>query len=427
MPDERTKLLIIELNEFCPSYLNKLAKKYNLYYLKKFLDFRHTHTISHEKKEFEGLDPSVQWVSIHTGMKSIEHGIKRLGDSKQKSSKQLWNYLSEKRNLSWGVIGPLNASKGSSNGCVMFCPDTWNYFENPYPDELNDLLELPIYMSKNYLDFNFLTLINKFFKLFLFFLKKENFFIFKVLISEISRIILRPGINIHTLTTLFDYVLVLYYSKIKSIKNVDISIIFLNHIAHLQHHFWEDFPNVHPQMEYGVKICNKIIEILIKNINLEKNKLLILNGFKQKKTGKKDIQIYRQINPQFFLRKLGIDEVKIQQNMTNDAILEFSSFKKKNYAFEILYNCSLNTGEKLFYVSKISKNKLFFRLNIYHNIEHGAYIKTKGVKIPFYKYFKNLNRTGSHINKGDIFSPNIKFPKQIKNHEIFKYLINIYD
>ena len=113
--------------------------------------------------------------------------------------------------------------------------------------------------------------------------------------------------------------------------------------------------------------------------------------------------------------------------MTNDAILEFSSFKKKNYAFEILYNFSLNTGEKLFYVSKISKNKLFFRLNIYHNIEHGAYIKTKGVKIPFYKYFKNLNRTGSHINKGDIFSPNIKFPKQIKNHEIFKYLINIYD
>ena len=57
MPAQKTKLLIIEINEFCPSYLKKLAKKYNLYYLNKFLEFRHTSTISHDKKEFEGLDP----------------------------------------------------------------------------------------------------------------------------------------------------------------------------------------------------------------------------------------------------------------------------------------------------------------------------------------------------------------------------------
>ncbi|MBO8232825.1 hypothetical protein CU311_08965 [Prochlorococcus marinus str. MU1402] len=425
MSDARTKLLIIELNEFCPSYLKKLALKYDLYYLKKFLDFRHTHSISHDEKEFEGLDPWVQWVSIHSGLTSDEHGIERLGESKQK--KQLWNYLSEKSNLSWGVIGPLNASRGSSNGCVTFCPDPWNYLEKPYPDELNDLLALPIYVSKNYLAFNFLSLIKKFFKSFLFFFKKENFFIFKVLISEISKSILRPGINIHTLTTLFDYVLVLYYSKIKSIKNIDISILFLNHIAHLQHHFWEDFPKVHPQMEYGVKICNKIFEILIKDINLKQNKLLILNGFKQKKTSKNDIQIYRQINPRILLKKLGISEVKIEQNMTNDAILEFQSFIKTKSALDLLSNCSLNTGEKLFYVSRMSKNKLFFRLNIYHHVEHDAFIKNEKMKIPFYKYFKNLNRTGSHINQGDIFSPNIKFPKEIKNHKIFNYLISIYD
>ena len=59
-------------------------------------------------------------------------------------------------------------------------------------------------------------------------------------------------------------------------------------------------------------------------------------------------------------------------------------------------------------------------------MENDAFIKSEKMKIPFYKYFKNLNRTGSHINQGDIFSPNIKFPKLIKNDEIFKYLKKIY-
>lgn len=112
--------------------------------------------------------------------------------------------------------------------------------------------------------------------------------------------------------------------------------------------------------------------------------------------------------------------------MTNDAILEFRSLMKANIAFEILSGCYLDSGEKLFYVTRMSKKKLFFRLNIYHNVHHNAYIQNKNIEIPFYKYFKNLNRTGSHISAGDIFSPNIKFPKQIKNHEIFSFLINIF-
>ena len=63
-------------------------------------------------------------------------------------------------------------------------------------------------------------------------------------------------------------------------------------------------------MEYGVKMCNKILEILIKDINLNDTKLLILNGFKQRKISKNDIQIYRQINSEILLKKMGIDGVK---------------------------------------------------------------------------------------------------------------------
>ena len=75
----------------------------------------------------------------------------------------------------------------------------------------------------------------------------------------------------------------------------------------------------------------------------------------------------------------------------------------------------------------MSERKLFFRLDIYHNVERNAFIQTNKIRIIFFKYFKNLGRTGSHIKEGDIFSPNFKFTSQIKNHEIFNYLVDIYD
>ena len=426
MNNKKKKLLIIELNEFCPEYIKQLAQHYKLQNLIKVLNFTHTITLSNDKKEFYGLDPWVQWVNIHTGLRSEEHGVKILGENLKKNHTQIWNHLHHQYQLRWAVIGPLNAKKGSSLGCVSFLPDPWSSNEKAYPNELNELLEVIRYVSKNYLALNYFALSSKIIKALGFFLRRNNLFILKELFWELFKVIYKPGINIHTLTTLLDYVCVLYYLKIKSKNNIDISIVFLNHIAHLQHHFWEKYPIIHPQMEHGIKICDKIINLLLKDLNLNETNLLVLNGFKQKRNDENDIQIYRQVSTKLMLNKLGITKVMIEQNMTNDVLLEFSSLQETNNAYKILLNCYLDTGHKLFDVSKINSQKIFIQLNIHHVVNKNVFIKYRHIKIPFYDLFINLGRTGSHINEGDIFSPNIEFPNKIFNHEIFENLVKIY-
>ena len=43
------------------------------------------------------------------------------------------------------------------------------------------------------------------------------------------------GINIHTLTTLLDFLSTLYFIELKNKFGTNFNIIFLNHIAHIQH------------------------------------------------------------------------------------------------------------------------------------------------------------------------------------------------
>ncbi len=424
MSYSKKRMLIIELNEFCPKFLAEVSEKLDLKYLKELLSYKHSTTTTEEKKEFQGLDPWVQWVSIHNGIPMEKHGVKRLGLSSKNKSKNIWNKLSQNKNIKWIVMGVMNSSKGNSKGCVSFFPDPWSSKEKAYPKELNNLLSLPRYVSKNYLSLNFLTVLKKSLKAIKFFLRIENLDLTKNLFLKFIVSLRKPGINIHTLTTLFDYLLVLYFSRIKSKEDPELSIIFLNHIAHLQHHFWYETPYIHPQMEHGLNICNEIIKILLSSAKNSEEKILIINGFKQELSSKNGIQVYRQINPKKVLEELNIKNVKIEQNMTNDGKLIFKEKSDANKAFEILSKCQLKTGERLFFVEKFSELEIFIQLDLNHAISKDALIISGNKVISFYDLFTNLNRTGSHIPEGDIFFKNMVFPKKIDNHRIYDYIFN---
>ena len=275
MKKNKERMLIIELNEFCPTYLQEVAERLGLVNIIKFLNFQHTSTFTKEKKEFHGLDPWVQWVSIHNGIPLPEHGVKRLGINSDKSYEQVWNKLANKKNISWIVTGAMNAKKGSSKGCISFFPDPWSSKETAYPKDLNNLLELPRYVSKNYLSLDFFKLIKKSFKTITFFIKRKNLKLSQKMFLKLFQSILNPGINIHTLTTLLDYLLVLYFCRERYKKDPDLSIIFLNHIAHLQHHFWIEGPDIHPQMKHGLKICDEIIKTLLDSVHNKNEQILI--------------------------------------------------------------------------------------------------------------------------------------------------------
>lgn len=48
-----------------------------------------------------------------------------------------------------------------------------------------------------------------------------------------------------------------------------------------------------------------------------------------------------------------------------------------------------------------------------------------GKSIPFFDLFDRVTRrSGSHMQRGDVFSRGIKFPDKIYNHDIHDYIIN---
>jgi hypothetical protein len=73
-------MLLIGLNEFNSDLLPSIAKAHQLKHLQEALSWKRAGTWTSDEYETGFLEPWVQWVSVHTGVPSIQHGVKNLGD-----------------------------------------------------------------------------------------------------------------------------------------------------------------------------------------------------------------------------------------------------------------------------------------------------------------------------------------------------------
>ena len=126
-------MLIIELNEFDPEFLKDKALKLGLENIVYFLELEYSETFTLEVEEHHGLDPWVQWVSVHSGIPFSKHNIARLADTKKQKSKQIWNKIAEYNESKWGVWGVMNAPCGDDLGRCFFVPDPWSFDEIAHP------------------------------------------------------------------------------------------------------------------------------------------------------------------------------------------------------------------------------------------------------------------------------------------------------
>ena len=86
-------LLAINLNEYNLDFLNKGARKYDCYNIKKFLKLKNIKTFSIDKIQDKNLDPWVQNISINSGQRSSKHKIFNLGQKISNNIDQIWDYL----------------------------------------------------------------------------------------------------------------------------------------------------------------------------------------------------------------------------------------------------------------------------------------------------------------------------------------------
>ncbi len=417
-------MLIIELNEFDPVFLKENAKELNLKNILYFFNLNHSETYTNEKKEHQGLDPWVQWVSIHTGKPFSQHKVKRLGQTSSQKEEQIWERIFKVSSLKWGVWGAMNAPLGDKEGIGFFLPDPWSFEEKAYPDSLNNFLSFPKYMSKNYLSTNKIQLIISGFKTLSFMLANSGRGIKRKIFSKLFKAFYLSGINVHSLNTILDYINCLYFIEFKEKYKTQFSIIFLNHIAHLQHHFWNKDQEISNQMKFGLFICDEILGELKNNI-CSKESIILLNGLKQKNVSKKGFFVYRQKEPINFIKIICPIACQVQQNMTNDATLIFKNSRDTLTAQKFLKEIKLKYKKcNLLFVERIEENKLFIQIEIEEKIGKNEKIILRRNIINFYDHIELVTeRTGAHVPYGDIYYKNIYFPKKIKNHEFFHYVV----
>lgn len=422
------KLFLLELNEFNLNLLTECSQIYSLKNVQKILQFYKTETISSDDERSEYLEPWVQWVSVHTGVSSKEHSIKHLGDVPELDFPQIWQKLGDLgyNSLVWGAM---NASRNGCENCLAFLPDPWTFSEKAFPEELNALLKPLRFFAKNYLKQSKWEIFCQVLNLLKFMKKKGMLTEFFVQLTTALKLFIKFEGEHFPLIALLELFSVKLFLKYKKDLNPDFSILFVNTLAHIQHHHWkdQDYAN-NKRLAFGLAIIDQILGLIFENLQ-EEETFLIANALSQKNTNQETPWIlYRQFQHEKFLDLLKIKYVKVEPHMTHDAHLFFANKNERDLAEKILNRVTIQ-NKKLFSVENYAndENKLFYKIIFTDAVPQNCSVDIGGFTDSFFKYFKKVvQRTGRHIPKGVLFSSEDLFEKQMPNHQVFQSILQTF-
>jgi hypothetical protein len=418
-------LMVVELNEFDPDYLAGMAATMSLMNIQRALSFRHALTATADHVEHQGLDPWVQWVGVHCGKPTEQHGIRRLGATRAQTLPQIWHAVAD-QGYSWGVWGAMNAPMGDPRGCRFFMPDPWSFEEAAYPAYLNDLLALPRYAATNYLEVDYKQAFAAALRLARFFAPPSHWPLLARFGAQAMKAVVAAGPNVHTFTTLLDYLSVLCFVKLRRDGQPNLSLIFLNHIAHLQHQFWTTGSQPHPEMKLGLQLSDAMLGLLLAD-RKDGEAFLLMNGLKQANVAGQGFYVYRQRNPQAAIEAIGVTGGRVEQCMTHDATIIFSDAEQADKAVDLLDRCSLSDGHKAFFVERLAPDRVFYQLAFEHQVVPETAIVCGNYHQPFHDVFQLVcERTGAHLPEGDIFHDGVAVPDHTQNHEVFDHILNYF-
>lgn len=420
-------ILLLELNEFNEPLLQEAGKELCLKNIERLLNFHKSETWTEDIYESDYLEPWVQWVSIHTGTPSSEHQIKHLGDVPTLKTLQLWEKLSEKR-ISSGIWGAMNAGRNKASDCLFFLPDPWTASENAFPEGLDALLMPLRSISKNYTHHSKFALLHQIGKLIrLFKMNQLGQCLAKESLLMIKNALLYRG-KPFVFVSFLDILSTRLFLKYKERYNPTFSLLFLNSIAHLQHHEWKH-RKIAPDdpLAKGFKNIDRILGHIFNQMGSD-DLLIVTNALSQKNTwDEKPWILYRQIDHQKFLQTIGIQDAVVESHMTHDAHLFFASSSAAQNAREILQNVTIQ-GAPLFHIEVYPDQplKIFYRIQFTDELPPEASFQTLGQEHRFFDLFTAIvQRTGKHVQNGTLFCNHPLFPSRMFNHEICDKIVEI--
>jgi hypothetical protein len=420
------KLVFIELNEINLDIVKKYSLKLNLKFFDNFFFDNLKKTYS--EKEYDLLEPWIQWVSIHTGKTAKEHNIFRLGDIKNFNQQQIFENI-EKKNKSVGVICSMNVKNNLKNP-TYFISDPWTNTESK-PGKWN-----------NYVAKNLARMIN---------LNSNKKIPLSVYLNIL--IILLVTFRIKKLKTYFSIIfqsfskkwfkalmldLLLHDIHIRKLKKrePDFSTIFFNAGAHIQHHYFLNsifFRNkkVKNPEWYINKLEDPIKdmilfydEILFEYTKIKNYKIMLATGLSQKPYDRVKYY-YRLKNHSAFLKILEVNFLKVEPRMTRDFLVTFSNKEDLDFAVKRFEEINSLNSSIIFKFDK-RPDSIFVTLVISFEIKDTYNLTIKeNYTIPFKSQvvFVAL-KNGMHNDEGYFFSSSNSHVNHVK--DIYKEIQNFF-
>lgn len=432
----KKRLILVELNEINFDVVkNYIQQNIALPGFKKIID--DGIQVTNAEKEYDNLEPWIQWPSVHFGKKFHEHKIFRLGDAVNYHEKQIFEKVEEK-GFKVGAISPMNA-KNDLKQPSYFIPDPWtktpsdkSFLSKSVTDAIvqavndNSQSKLTIKTIFN-LAVSFFALVNP----------KKYIHMFIYAIQAVGKP-WRKALFLDKL--LYEIHKTLFYRK-----NPQFSTIFLNAGAHIQHHYffnssglkninlknpdWYINDNDDPFLEMLLVYDSMISDLL----EIDDAEIIIATGLSQKPYEKLKFY-YRLKDHAKFLERIGITFREVMPRMTRDFLISFESSKDAKIAEDKLSNIYVDDGQKLFNQIDNRGKEIFVVMTYPNEIFKHSYIMINDEKLLLNEHVVFVAiKNGEHQNKGYAYYTNglKKFVPPSNSHVseihdvVMKFFINI--
>ncbi len=374
------KLIFIELNEINFDLVKKYCKKkYPSFHF--ILGNNLIKTTS--EKEYELLEPWIQWPSVHTGLSANEHKIFRLGDTESlQDNDQIFEEV-EKHGFTVGCISPMNTSNKLKNP-KYFIPDPWTSTtsDNSFWSKIiSKTISKNVNNNANGM-LKFDTLFNLVLIFFKFAQIKNYYLYFKLIMLSLTRKWSRALV--------LDLIIHDIHLNFFKEFTPNFSTVFFNAGAHIQHHhLWSSVfvGEENKKNNQDQDIFEKMLEvyevILSDYLKLEKVDFIIATGLSQKPYNKKEYY-YRLKNHDSFLKKLKLNFKEVIPRMSRDFLIKFNSDIDAKNAEKVLKSLKIkNSNHELFLIDNREKS-LFVTLIYPYEIVKKDLLILENKKISFY-------------------------------------------
>ncbi len=312
-------VIVLEFNELCPQFMQQFIDAGKLPNFQRLRD-RSVAMITDADEAPPRLEPWIQWVSIHTGLKADDHGVFDLGEGRKVRHKGVAQILSD-AGVPVGVLGSMNTNYRNLNG--FYIPDPWDLNGQAEPASLQPFYQT---VAKQVQESSTQEGLSK--------AEMVRFGWFMLMhgmrpstiqagVAQVWSELRDKGVEWRRSMILerlqFDL-----FRKLKRRLKTRFNTFFCNSTAHFQHYFWRNMEpeiftvppgeNDHPSLRNAIEEGYRAMDRLVGKFMTEfpDSRLVLLTALSQQPWRETTKCTYRPRDFQAFLQFVGIDPSNVE-------------------------------------------------------------------------------------------------------------------